>query len=104
MSEETKKRLRVTLEPKALRQLVNHYGAHNLVAQELGCSPEHVSRSLRTNEVASTTELAARHILSKVDKATNARAILICSVPAKDRAMLEAMLTKMGIEFKSLVS
>ncbi len=98
MSDETK---RTHTEPTALTQLVNHYGSRTAAAGELGVSGQHVSKCLNGNSAPLALELAARHLISKMERETQGRAIIIVKVSGADKTTIEALLTKFALEHKT---
>lgn len=97
-----KKKPRPSLEPTAIRQLVNLLGTEGAVARELGTSPSTVNDALRRNSITQAYELAARHILSKHHKHTEGLQHLLIQVHPEHSTTLEAVARGLGAKCLNL--
>lgn len=89
-------------EPKALLQLLERLGRAE-AAKQLGVSPSSFTTWTKPNAVARQPyELAARHILSKIDKDAAQPKVVLARVPADKLEMVRQFLDAVGAKHQSI--
>lgn len=89
------------LKPDALRSLQSRVGTAQCM-ELLGVAGSTITDAIAKDEVSMTTELAARHCLSKLDKEAAAPILLVVEVPRDKTAVVEQLLHAMGARFTRL--